>query len=413
MSQATYMPPGITNWSGDQGRGFNERPERPIMRIELKEFDGTKNTDSWQRFKNNFRAVVGSKNYDDETKCFQLLTALKGEPLRIAEALTLDSYGSEAYIQVWNTLEENYGGVYRLRNNIYSRIERLPKIKKLDKNNTLELENLLKAIVSQFGNSRGIIDEGGVLNTQVKRLIPEQDLASYFLQVAKDRTTDTLQEFHKFISEQRVAFKLADTHQKEDSHRSHVTWTETDAPVSDKENPEEDQYESHAGFTPNRSYVKPKTDSTPTAGASDPVRTYSNPKPSTEKPTDKSPVKCSYCKELHMLYLCPTFKILSVSSKYDHIKSSRSCIHCLNEGHMLRDCQFFPDRKCGIEKCDRLHHRSLHNYRESNGSILMTIEEFFEREQILASFTTGFGEANDEYVAIQTTTAIVSCGGKL
>jgi hypothetical protein len=133
-------------------------------------------------------------------------------------------------------------------------------------------------------------------------------------------------------------------------------------------------------------------------------------KKKTDKPEEKTP---SYCKELHMLYLCPSFKVLSVSSKYDHIKASGSCIHCLNEGHMLRNCVFFPDRKFGIEKCERLHHRSLHNYRESNGSTLMTAEEFFEREQILASFTTGFGEAKDEYMAIRTTTAIVSCGGKL
>jgi hypothetical protein len=44
---------------------------------------------------------------------------------------------------------------------------------------------------------------------------------------------------------------------------------------------------------------------------------------------------------------------------------------------------------------------------------LLSIEEFFEQEQILASFTTGFGEANNEYVAIRTTTALVSCGGKV
>jgi hypothetical protein len=339
-----------------------------------------------------------------------LLKALKGEPLRIAEALTLDSYSTDAYMEVWNTLEENYGGVYRLGNNIYSRIERFQKIKKFDKDNTLELENLLKAITSQFANSRGIIDEGGVLNTQVKRLIPESELKSYFLQVAKDRATDTLQEFHKFVTEQRVAYKLADTHQKEETTRSYVTRTETDEPTPDRENLEEDQYESHAAFTPNKSYIKPRTESSaPSAPAySKPYVKPSVPQDKTDKPAEKTPIKCSYCKELHMLYLCPSFKVLSVSSKYDHIKASRSCIHCLNEGHMLRNCVFFPDRKCGIEKCDRLHHRSLHNYRESNGSTLMTVEEFVEREQILASFTTGFGEANDEYVAIRTTTAVIS-----
>ena len=243
-----YLPPGVHNWTGEQGRTYNERPERPIIKIELSPFDGTPSTENWQRWKHNFGAVVGSKNYDDGTKMFQLLKALKGEPLRIAEALTMDSYGTEAYLEVWNTLEENYGGIYKLRNSIYSRIERFPKIKKFDKNNTLELENLLKAISAQFSNSQGIIDEGGVLNTQVKRLIPEYELARYFLQVAKEGASDTLQEFKKFISEQRVAYKLADTHQKEESSRALFT---NETPTPNSEEIEQDQYESHAAYAPN------------------------------------------------------------------------------------------------------------------------------------------------------------------
>jgi hypothetical protein len=295
-----------------------------------------------------------------------------------------------------------------LRNSIYSRIERFQKIKKFDKNNTLDLENLLKAISSQFSNSSGIIDEGGVLNTQVKRLIPEFELSRYFLQVAKDRSSDTLLEFHKFISEQRVAYKLADTHQKEESSRTLLTSMVTDAPVSNSESLEEDQYESHSAYTPN-SRFKPKSDSKASnAGSATDKVSQKNSEPR----TDRSPQKCSYCKGEHLLYLCPTFKILSTSSKYDHIKASRSCLHCLNEGQMLKDCTFYPSRKCGIEECDRLHHRQLHNYRESGGHTLMTVEEFVEREQILASFTTGFGEAKDEHVAIRTTTAMITCNGK-
>ena len=406
-----YLPPGIHNWTGEQGRTYNERPERPIIRIELTPFDGTPKSESWQRWKHNFGAVIGSKNYDDQTKCFQLLKALQGEPLRIAEALTMDSYSTEAYLEVWNTLEENYGGIYKLRNSIYSRIERFQKIKKFDKNNTLELENLLKAISSQFSNSRGIIDEGGVLNTQVKRLIPEFELSRYFLQVARDRTTDTLQEFHKFISEQRVAYKLADTHQKEDNARTLMTRTDLEAPVSYNDNVEEDQYESHAAYTPNSKpqSFRPRSDSTAAKPGPATDKVYQK---NSETNTDKAPLKCSYCKEAHMLYACPTFKVLSVSSKYEHVKTSRSCIHCLNEGHMLRNCTFYPERKCMIDNCDRLHHRQLHNYRESNGRTLMTVEEFVEREHILASFTTGFGEAKDEYVAIRTTAAILTCNGK-
>ncbi len=58
-------------------------------------------------------------------------------------------------------------------------------------------------------------------------------------------------------------------------------------------------------------------------------------------------------------------------------------------------------------------YRTVHNFKEKNGRTLLSIEEFFEQEQILSSFTSGFGEANDEYVAIRTTTALVSCGGKV
>jgi hypothetical protein len=46
----TYRPPGIS-WTGENERGYAVRPERPIPKLELRSFDGTKDGEPWIRFK--------------------------------------------------------------------------------------------------------------------------------------------------------------------------------------------------------------------------------------------------------------------------------------------------------------------------------------------------------------------------
>jgi hypothetical protein len=65
------------------------------------------------------------------------------------------------------------------------------------------------------------------------------------------------------------------------------------------------------------------------------------------------------------------------TAKYEFVKNKKLCMHCLASGHFLRDCTYFKDRKCGIDGCERLHHRLLH---APKTIAVIAIEDYFEIE---------------------------------
>ena len=154
------------------------------MKVEPIVFDGTPATEGWTRWKHSYATLIGNRNYDDGTKLFLLMQQLKGEPLKIAESLSTSEFTTRTYRIVWQALEENYGGVERIRNSVFNQIESFEKLKKFNKDNTLRLLNLLIVIEDKFSDESGLIDQRGVLNAQIKRIIPPDELTNYFLELA-------------------------------------------------------------------------------------------------------------------------------------------------------------------------------------------------------------------------------------
>ena len=66
-------------------------------------------------------------------KLYLLIKQLKGEPLKIAESLSTTDYNTRSYRIVWQALEENYGGIERMRNQVFNQINAFEKLKKFDK----------------------------------------------------------------------------------------------------------------------------------------------------------------------------------------------------------------------------------------------------------------------------------------
>ena len=110
---------------------------------------------------------------EDALKIVILLDMLEGEPARLLTPFSMEEYNTATYEAMWNILETNYGGIHRQRNTLYKMIEKFPAIKKFNKENTMQLENLLTKIMKEFVCETGTMDQGGVLNAQVKKLIPE------------------------------------------------------------------------------------------------------------------------------------------------------------------------------------------------------------------------------------------------
>ena len=110
----------------------------------------------------------------------------------MAETLSAGEYTTQKYRDVWHALEECYGGEERFRQTLFKQIEKFPKIKKFNRSNIMSLENLLRTVMREF-EFDGVLDPGGIINGQVKKLIPEDELNRYFRKLP--RGNDNLREF--------------------------------------------------------------------------------------------------------------------------------------------------------------------------------------------------------------------------
>jgi hypothetical protein len=132
----------------------------------------------------------------DSAKLLMLLDLLGGEPKKIAQRIAGEEYNTRSYIQVWHTLEEHYGGLNRATKDILHKLETFPKIAKFNKDNALEFLSLLLNILNKYANQGpGLINEGGVLSSLAKKIIPEHEVVTYFQKLAEYDRPDNFWSF--------------------------------------------------------------------------------------------------------------------------------------------------------------------------------------------------------------------------
>ena len=72
--------------------------------------------------------------------------------------------------------------------------------------------------------------------------------------------------------------------------------------------------------------------------------------------------QCKCCSQAnHLLFRCPKFLSMSVSQRYEVLKTNNSCFNCLAENHMTKDCSN-PGR---CKKCKKQHNTLLHPENQS------------------------------------------------
>jgi hypothetical protein len=205
-----YSPPGGTNFREED---YRTSEQRPLFKPERHTFDATQKTEPWTTFRASFDAAVGSGRMPDAQKLLMLIDLLSGEPKKIARRIAGDVYDTRSYIQVWHTLEEHYGGLNRAKKDVLHKLETFPKITKFNKDNALEFSSLLLKILNKYANQGpGLTDEGGVLSSLAKKIIPELEVVLYFQKLAEYDRPDNLTEFYKFVEQKRIALNLASAH---------------------------------------------------------------------------------------------------------------------------------------------------------------------------------------------------------
>lgn len=69
-------------------------------------------------------------------------------------------------------------------------------------------------------------------------------------------------------------------------------------------------------------------------------------------------VKCYVCESDHRVSVCSDFKSVTLPRKWDVVKKSNLCRHCLNK----HKGKCFASKECGIDACNIRHHKLLHKY---------------------------------------------------
>ena len=67
---------------------------------------------------------------------------------------------------------------------------------------------------------------------------------------------------------------------------------------------------------------------------------------------------CLKCNLSHQITNCPEFCQSNVKERLEIAKQLRLCFTCLKGKHNSVDCR--NKRKCGIDNCQRYHHRMIH-----------------------------------------------------
>ncbi|XP_036346710.1 uncharacterized protein LOC118756026 [Rhagoletis pomonella] len=76
--------------------------------------------------------------------------------------------------------------------------------------------------------------------------------------------------------------------------------------------------------------------------------------------------KCPLCQGQHKPADCKRLIEATVSDRWTEVKSRRLCFACLNAGHTTSSCR--RRKLCGIDGCNRAHHRLLHEFRSERPS---------------------------------------------
>lgn len=83
---------------------------------------------------------------------------------------------------------------------------------------------------------------------------------------------------------------------------------------------------------------------------------------SSEEETRKTPSKnCLNCGRDHALQKCNKFLALSLTGRWDLVRSKRLCFLCFSPRHMFAECK---RKRCEIEGCGKSHHKLLHSQKK-------------------------------------------------
>src|SRR5574343_177438 len=372
-------------------------PDRKHDKIPLRppeKFYGNKSKPKFEDFLNRFETYAGNKNAPENEKFQALMDCLGGEAKDLVQGYTEVKYQPGMYSKVLKLLTEHYADNRNLKALLLSRLNAMQPIKKLDVASCHKISSLLddfelkvQQLCGRSKRAQKFYYESLESHTEkFLSLFPYNERQKFFegsARKVKGYNFLTVRDWFRLRYASMTMHRQFERHiESDDQPRATFNIVEEDEP----EYQEERVIYSQRRRSPRQHRRDHRSDST---YQTDEQRTrdegqYEVPKRANGNPSSsasRSDAPCVYCDEKgHQIWSCTKFQMLSLEKRYEVVKEKRLCYHCLNVGHGINQCRFYPERRCGIDDCKARHHRLVH--RPWSNKTLLTIEEFVENYEL-------------------------------
>ncbi|XP_074029231.1 uncharacterized protein [Leptinotarsa decemlineata] len=275
-------------------------------------------TIEWPSFYQQFLSTTNLLGLTDEENMCRLRKALKGDARRSVERLLLSISSIKPIIDI---LISRYGRADLIVKSLVNKAKNFPIMKNNDfRSLTHFAEDVSNLVVTlETMNMQNYLDCPQILEEILQKL-PYNMQLSWGEKVLEKNGKSTLQEFKKWL------------------------WRKSEA----------------ASYAQSMNVGKPSTNQVSGKfSQNQPHKERFKTTLVTSQEKSTSVRKCIMCEEKHIIDKCKTFLDLSIDKKWDFVKSDGICFSCLGTSHRIKFCR--NKKKCGVNNCEKIHHKSLHN----------------------------------------------------
>jgi len=290
---------------------------RQLKRVSIPMFSGDKrNYESW---KAAFIACIDSAPMSAEYKLLQLRQYLAGEALRTIENL---GHSAASYEAAKERLERKFGGT---RRHIALQLDAIDKFRPIRPGNANDFEKFADLLDLTLINLQeaGRYDElgNGSLYHKLVQKLDVTLITSYQRWLFEQQKCENVESLRQFVNQEAEFRTIASeaVHGISSIGLSSQSHTRRSAP-------------SAVGM----SYFGNNT----TASS------------------------CECCGGSHRLWKCQNFAQMDVADRWQLAKDKKLCFRCLGSTHNGSTCS--RSRPCGLDGCNRVHHRLLHGTNNSH-----------------------------------------------
>ncbi|XP_065198351.1 uncharacterized protein LOC135829896 [Sycon ciliatum] len=286
----------------------------------------------YETWKAAFMACIDAAPVSPQLKLLQLRQYVTGEALRAIEQL---GYTAEAYRISLERLERKFGGQ---RRQVAIQLETLEAFQPIQRYNPQALEkfaDLLEiAVVNLKDAGRHMELQNGTFFSRLLSKLTKQMVAQYQRWLYEHQQTEDVLSLLKWVTLeaefQTTATKIVDGIQKSASSRP----------------------SSHRSLQQRNAHTHLADGQT----ARDEETSFIS-----------SRATCPECSGSHGIWECSTFKGHDTGQRWTRAKELSLCYRCLGTGHRGDKCP--RTRTCGVDGCQRNHHRLLHGLARSDFEI--------------------------------------------